>query len=690
MVKTSTWMMRNIGRVSDVSVMLAVVLIVVMMVLPLPPAFLDLLLAVNISLSLLIVLITMNIRQPLEISVFPSLLLITTLFRLALNVSSTRLILLTGNPGQIIIAFGDFVVGGNYVVGFVIFLILVVVNFMVITKGAERVSEVAARFTLDALPGKQMSIDADLNSGLITESEARQRRSQISREADFYGSMDGATKFVKGDAIAGIIITIINLLGGFAVGMFQRGMDFSAALNQYTLLTVGDGLVSQIPALLISTATGIIVTRGASENNLGADVTSQLFSQYRVLAASAGVIAVFGFIGGLPKFPFFVIAAMLGGLAYGLFKTAKGGELEEDVALEQQQLEEARRPEALISLLQVDQIELEIGYSLIPLVDEGQGGDMLDRISMIRRQCAIELGLLVPVIRIRDNLQLNPDEYVVKIKGIQVGRGELMINHYLAMDAGGITDTVPGISTIEPAFGLSALWVDAQVREKAEYAGYTVVDPPAVLATHLTEIIREHSHELLGRQEVKTLLDGAREEYPAVVDELVPDLLTIGEVQKVLQNLLREGVPIRNMVTILETLADTASITRDPDYLTEYVREALKRQVSQMYLEKDELTVLTLHSQWEEAIAAGIEYTDRGLSIALDPRALQDLYQALGQSLEEHVLPYPVVLVSPQIRMALKRLTERAIPRLIVLSYNEISPDIQVNAVGTVKWNDEG
>ena len=529
MAKTSTSILRNIGRISDVSVMLAVVLIVVMMVLPLPPAMLDLLLAVNVSLSLLIVLITMNIRQPLEISVFPSLLLIATLFRLALNVSSTKLILLTGSPGKIIVAFGDFVVGGNYVVGFVIFLILVIVNFMVITKGAERVSEVAARFTLDALPGKQMSIDADLNSGLITESEARQRRSQISREADFYGSMDGATKFVKGDAIAGIIITIINLLGGFAVGMFQRGMDFSAALSQYTLLTVGDGLVSQIPALLISTATGIIVTRGASENNLGADVTSQLFSQYRVLAAAAGVIAIFGLIGGLPKIPFFIIATMAGGLAYGLFKTEKGGEIEENAALEQQQLEEARRPETLISLLQVDQIELEIGYSLIPLVDEGQGGDMLDRISMIRRQCALELGLLVPVIRIRDNLQLNPDEYVVKIKGIQVGRGELMINHYLAMDAGGVTDTVPGISTTEPAFGLHALWVDSQTREKAEYAGYTVVDPPAVLATHLTEIIREHSHELLGRQEVKTLLDGAREEYPAVVDELVPDLLTIGE-----------------------------------------------------------------------------------------------------------------------------------------------------------------
>lgn len=688
MAKTST--MRNMARISDASIMLAVVLIVVMLVLPLPAAILDILLAVNISLSLLILLITMNIREPLEISVFPSLLLITTLFRLSLNVSSTRLILLTGAPGKIIIAFGNFVVGGNYVVGFVIFLILVVVNFMVITKGAERVSEVAARFTLDALPGKQMSIDADLNSGLITEAEARHRRSQISREADFYGSMDGATKFVKGDAIAGIIITIINLLGGFAVGMFQRGLDFSGAINQYTLLTVGDGLVSQIPALLISTATGIIVTRGASENNLGAEISAQLFSQHRVLGAAAGVVAFFGLIGGLPKIPFFIIGALLGGLAYGLWRSQKGEIIEEDAALEQRQLEEARRPESLLSLLQVDQIELEIGYSLIPLVDEGQGGDMLDRISMIRRQCALELGLLVPVIRIRDNLQLNPDEYVLKIKGIQVGHGELMVSHYLAMDAGGVSDTVPGIATIEPAFGLNALWVDALTREKAEYAGYTVVDPPAVLATHLTEIIREHSHELLGRQEVKTLLDGAREEYPAVVDELVPDLLTIGEVQKVLQNLLREGVPIRNMVTILETLADTATITRDPDYLTEYVREALKRQVSQMYLEKNELTVVTMASQWEETISAGIDYTDRGLAIALDPRTLQTLYQALGEALEEHVLPYPVVLVSPQIRMALKRLTERAIPRLIVLSYNEISPDIQVNAVGMVKWNDEG
>ena len=690
MARSSMSMLQNLAKFSDLYVVLAVVLIIVMMVLPLPTFLLDIFLATNISLSLLILLITMNIYEPLEISVFPSLLLITTLFRLSLNVSSTRLILLTGDPGKIIKAFGSFVVGGNYVVGFVVFLILVVVQFMVITKGSERVAEVAARFTLDALPGKQMSIDADLNSGLITESEARNRRIQIAREADFYGAMDGASKFVKGDAIAGIIITIINLLGGFAIGIGQKGMSFSDAINRYTLLSVGDGLVSQIPALLISTATGIIITRAASENNLGTDLTAQLFSHYRVLATASAVIALFGMVPGLPTIPFFVLALFTGSLAFGIWRSKKNAEVQDSEVYEQQQLEEARKPESLISLLQVDQIELEIGYSLIPLVDEGQGGDMLDRISLIRRQCAIELGLLVPVIRIRDNLQLNPDEYVVKIKGIQVGSGELMINHYLAMDAGGVTETVAGIPTIEPAFGLSALWVDEQTREKAEFAGYTVVDAPAILATHLTEIIRGHSHELLGRQEVQTLLDGAREDYSAVVEELVPDLLTVGEVQKVLQNLLREGVPIRNMVTILETLADTAPLTRDPDYLTEYVREALSRQISQMHLDKDVLTVITLSAEWEEAINEGIEHTERGISVALDPRLLQSLYGELGRALEENLLPYPVVLVSPQIRMALKRLTERAIPRLIVLSYNEISPDIQVKAVGTVSWNHAG
>ncbi|HHW71638.1 MAG TPA: flagellar biosynthesis protein FlhA [Firmicutes bacterium] len=677
---------QRMGPISDLVVVLAVVLVVVMMVLPLPPFLLDLLLAINISLSLLILLLAMNIKGALEISIFPSLLLITTLFRLALSVSSTRLILLTGNPGRIIIAFGDFVVGGNYVVGFVIFLILVVVQFIVITKGSERVAEVAARFTLDAMPGKQMSIDADLNAGLISESEARQRRQLIAREADFYGAMDGAAKFVKGDAIAGIIILVIDLLGGLAIGMFQKGMDLTGALSRYALLTVGDGLVSQIPALLISTATGIVVTRGASENNLGADFTRQLFSQYRVLVTAGVAVAAFGLFGGLPKLPFIALGASLGGLAFAVRRAEKGQEIEEETVAEQQRLEEARKPESVASLLQVDPIEMEIGYSLIPLVDESQGGDLLDRISMIRRQCAIELGVLVPVIRIRDNLQLNPDEYVVKIKGIQVGRGELMVNHYLAMDAGGVTEQITGIPTTEPAFGLKALWVDAAARERAEYAGYTVVDPPAVLATHLTEIIRTHAHELLGRQEVKALLDSARESYSAVVDELVPELLTVGEVQKVLQNLLREGVPIRNLVTILETLADMAPVTRDVDYLTEYVREALGRQISQIYQENGVLTVLTLSPEWEEVIADALQHTDRGLTVALDPRVLQQLFGVLGQALEEHVLPYPVIVVSPQIRMALKRLTERALPRLVVLSYNEISPDVQVNAVGTVMW----
>ena len=453
MANSSVSILERVSRFSDLYVVLAVVLIVVMMVLPLPTFLLDILLAANISLSLLILLITMNVSEPLDIAVFPSLLLITTLFRLSLNVSSTRLILLTGDPGKIITAFGNFVVGGNYIVGLVIFLILVVIQFMVITKGAERVAEVAARFTLDAMPGKQMSIDADLNAGLITEAEARYRRSQIEREADFYGSMDGASKFVKGDAIAGIIITIINLLGGFAIGMGQKGLDLSEALTRYTLLSVGDGLVSQIPALLISTATGIIVTRAASENNLGSDLTAQLFSDPKVLATAAAVIALIGFVPGLPTLPFLLLAAFSGVLAYVLHNAKLSQVIKEEVILEQQELEDARKPESLMSLLQVDQIELEIGYSLIPLVDEAQGGDMLDRISMIRRQCALELGLLVPVIRIRDNLQLEPSAYVVKIKGIQVGYGELLVNHYLAMDAGGVTESVPGIPTKEPAFG---------------------------------------------------------------------------------------------------------------------------------------------------------------------------------------------------------------------------------------------
>lgn len=686
MAKPASFLSRA-SSLSDLTVIVGVVLIVVMMVVPLPPAMLDLMLALNMSLSLLLILLTMNVVEPLEIAAFPSIVLIMTLFRAALNVSSSRLILLTGNPGKIITAFGQFVVGGNYVVGFVIFLILVIVQFMVITKGAERVAEVAARFTLDAMPGKQMSIDADLNAGLITESEARARRRSVEREADFYGSMDGASKFVKGDAIVSIIITLINLIGGFAVGILQRGLSFDQALTRYTLLTVGDGLVSQIPALLVSTATGIIITRAASESNLGHEISHQMLSNRKALLTAGGIISVFGLVPGLPTLPFLTLGVICGVLGYYTGPADVIPE-EQQAAEEQAIAEEGRSPEQLVSLLQVDPIELEIGYGLIPLVDSSQGGDMLDRISMIRRQCALELGLLVPVIRIRDNLQLSPGAYVVKIKGIQVAKGELMTNHYMAMDAGGVTERVEGIPTTEPAFGLDALWISASEREKAEYAGYTVVDAPAVLATHLTEVIRSHAPELLGRQEAKTLIDGLRSEYSAVVDELIPNLMTLGEVQKVLQNLLREGVPIRNMVTILETLADTAPLTKDTDILTEYVREALGRQITNMYLEEDVLHILTLSPEWEEAVSSSIEYTERGMVINFDPRLLQTLFLQLGKALEQHPLPHPIVLVAPQIRPALKHLTQRAIPKLIVLSYNEITPDTEVQAHGVVKWKD--
>ncbi len=679
----------KVSQYSDIYVIFGVVMIIVMMILPLPPFMLDILLACNISLALLILLITMNVSEPLEISIFPSLLLITTLFRLALNISSTRLILLRGTAGQIILAFGNFVVGGNYVVGFVIFLILVVIQFIVITKGSERVAEVAARFTLDAMPGKQMSIDADLNAGLITEDEARTKRRNIEREADFYGSMDGASKFVKGDAIAGIIITLINIVGGLAVGMGQRGLPFDQAVSRYTLLTVGDGLVSQVPALLISTATGIIITRAASEGNLGSDLTQQLFSNGKVLSIAAVVMFAFGLTPGLPFFPFFILGAFAGTIVFFIRQAKRNMDELALTSQEHEEVEESRKAESMLSLLQVDQVELEIGYSLIPLVDTDQDGDMLDRITMIRRQCAIELGMVVPIIRIRDNLQLSPNGYIIKIKGIEVGEGELLMNQYLAMDSGGVSQQVNGTPTKEPAFGLDALWIDDSIREQAENAGYTVVDPPSVLATHLTEIVKSHAHELLGRQEVKNLLDGLKEEYSAVVTELVPDLLSIGEVQKVLQNLLREKIPIRNLLTILETLADTAPIAKDIDYLTEYVRESLARQISRMYLENNMLSVITLDQHWEETIASGIEQTERGVVISLDPRLLQSLFSAINQSLEKVAMPYPVILVSPGIRMALKRLTERSIPPLIVLSFNEIVPDIQVQAMGSVIWNHE-
>lgn len=677
------------SEVADIAVMLGVVMIVVMMIIPMPSWLLDVMLALSISLSLLVLLLSMSITNPLQISIFPTLLLILTLFRLALSVATTKLILLDGYAGEIVAAFGSFVIGGNYVVGFVIFLIIVVIQFIVITKGSERVSEVAARFTLDAMPGKQMSIDADLNAGMISDAEARQKRANIQRESDFYGSMDGASKFVKGDAIAGIIIVVIDFVGGLMIGMLQQDLSFMDSLTKFTLLTIGDGLVSQIPALLVSTGTGIIVTRASAQDNLGHSLRVQLFSNAKLLYVCAAILLGFGVVPGLPFIPFFVLSIIFAGLAYVQTAAKRVADDQATEELHQEELEAMKKPENVMSLLQVDQVELEIGYSLIPLVDTEQGGDMLDRITMIRRQCALELGMIVPVIRIRDNLQLNPNSYVVKIKGIEVGQGELMVRQYLAMDSGGVTKTIEGIKTKEPSFGLDALWIEEAQRESAELAGYTVVDSPSVLATHLSEVIKNHAHELLGRQEVQALIDGLKQEYSAVVSELVPNLMSIGEIQKVLQNLLREGIPVRNLVTILESLADAAPMSKDIDYLTEYVREALARQISRLYLDNDVLLLVTLDPHWEEIIASGMEQTDRGLYISLEPRLLQKLYTQINVAFAEGALSHPIILVSPTIRMALKRLTERSMPNLIVLSFNEISADTQVQAVGMVKWIDE-
>jgi len=661
-----------------------IVLILVMFFIPLSPIFLDIFLTFNVTMAFLILLLTMNVHRALDFSVFPSLLLVVTLFRLALNVSTTRLILLNAYAGDVVAAFGNFVAGRNPVVGFVIFLLLTVINFLVVTKGAERVAEVAARFTLDGMPGKQMSIDADLNTGLINEEEARKRRREVEREADFYGAMDGASKFVKGDAIAGIIITLINLLGGFVIGVFQRGLDLAGAIQVYALLTIGDGLVSQIPALLISTSTGILVTRSASEADMGTDLTGQLLAYPRIIGIAAGVIALFGLVRGMPTVPFLIIAALLGGMGYILYRERKREEAakKDEVPVEE---DAGYRPENVLSLLAVDPMELEIGYSLIPLVDKGQGGDLFERVSMIRRQVAVELGIVLPPIRIRDNMQLSPNQYVIKIKGVEVATGELMPSHYLAMDAGGITEKIDGIRTREPAFDLPALWISENQREKAEMAGYTVVDPPSVLATHLTEIIRSYAHELLGRQEVQSMINHLRNDYPVVVEELIPNLLTVGEVQKVLARLLKEGIPVRNLVTIMETLADYAPVTKDTGMLTEYVRAALARQITKMLsTDGKTLRVLTLAPTTEERLLAAQK--EGGEARPLDPTWLNRFYDSLGKEVrrvmqENH---HPILLVSPVLRAYVRSIAERMFSKVAVISYQEILPETEVHSLGMV------
>ncbi|CAM4247847.1 flagellar biosynthesis protein FlhA [Paenibacillus tarimensis] len=674
-------------KIKDLAILIGIIGIVLMMVIPIPLVLMDLLLIVNISAALMILLISMNTQKALDFSIFPALLLITTLFRLALNVSSTRNILSKADAGDVVETFGRFVAGNQIAVGFVVFLILVVVQFIVITKGSERVAEVAARFTLDAMPGKQMSIDADLNSGLINEQQARDRREKIEREADFYGAMDGASKFVKGDAIASIVILIINLLGGFVIGMSVHGMPFQEALGTYSILTIGDGLVSQIPALLISTAAGLIVTRAASEGNLAYDLTNQMLQQPKLLYIVAGTVALLGIatpIGPLATLPF---AAVLVYAGYRMSANLAKKQQEEELIIEEQQIEEVRSPESVISLLQVDPIEFEFGYGLIPLADTQQGGDLLDRIIMIRRQCALELGLVVPVIRIRDNIQLKPNEYVIKIKGNTVARGELLLNHYLAMSPGYDDDSIIGIETQEPAFGLPALWIDEVTKERAEISGYTVVDPPSVVATHLTEIIKRHAHELIGRQETKALVENVKETYPALVDELIPNILTIGDIQKVLVKLLREKISIRDLVTIFETLADHGNYTKDPDVLTEYVRQSLSRQITNQFSAAGEsLKVITVGPSLEKKIAECVQQTDQGSYLALDPVATQQIYHRLNEQVTRQIQSgqQPIVLASPTIRMYLRQLVERTMQDIPVLSYSELEPSVEVQSVGVV------
>jgi len=677
----------KLAKYSDIVVALGIITIIIMMIIPLPSFLLDLLLSLNITFALVIIMVAVYNIEPLDFSVFPSLLLITTLFRLALNVSSTRLILLDGYAGEVIMAFGNFVVGGNAVVGFIIFVILIIIQFLVITKGSERVAEVAARFTLDAMPGKQMSIDADLNSGAITDAQAHKRRKDIQREADFYGAMDGASKFVKGDAIAAIIIIVINIVGGFIIGMVQRDLGPLQALQSYTLLTVGEGLVNQIPALLISTATGIVVTRAASESNLGHDLTDQLFNNPRVFFIVSGVLALMGFVPGLPLIPFLSLGTICFIIGYILQSTEKHAAESQVTNQEEQEKEEVRKPENIVSLLQIDTMELEIGYSLIPMVDVSQGGDLLDRVVMIRRQCALELGLIVPTIRIRDNIQLKPNIYVIKLKGIEIAKGELLLDHYLAMNPGTVFEEISGIETVEPAFGLPALWIQESNREDAELAGYTVVDPVSVLATHLTEVIKSHADEVLGRQEVQTLIDAVKQNNPAVVDEVTPNLLSIGDIQKVLAKLLRERISIRDMVTILETLADYAQLTKDTEILTEYVRHALARQISRQYAQNNTLTCLTIDLQLENRISGAVQRTESGSYVALEPNVLQAIMASITRELPKITnLGYqPIVLASPAVRTYFHKLVERSAPNLIVLSYAELEPKVEVQSLGMVK-----
>jgi flagellar biosynthesis protein FlhA len=680
---------RKLLKHTDLLAAAGVVLVVVMMIVPLPPVLLDLAITLNISAALAVAVATLYLPRALDFAAFPSLLLLTTLFRLAINVSVTRLILLHGDAGNVVKSFGQFVVGGNVVVGLIIFLVLVVIQFVVVTNGAGRVAEVGARFTLDAMPGKQMAIDADLNAGQITDEEARRRRAEIAREADFYGAMDGASKFVKGDAIAAVLITAINLVGGMIVGVAQQGMPISEAAQHFSLLTVGDGLAAQIPALLISVATGIIVTRAASEADLGADITRQILAQRKAPLVAGGVVCCFALVPGLPKLPFLLIGGGFIAVAKVLADTplaAPGAEAQQAAVAPAAELPASGEP--TIEAPPVDALELAIGFGLVPVVDAGAGGTLLQRVRVIRRQIANELGVVIPAVRIHDDLMLDSHEYVFKVRGSEVARGRLMAGHQLAMDAGDAAGRLDGIPTTEPAFGLPATWIAADQRAEAEALGYTVVDGESVIATHLTEEIRRHADELLTRQDVRRLLDRLKEHNAAVVEEVVPDLLSVGELQRVLQALLHEGVSIRDLGVIVEAVGDKARVTRDPSLLAEYARQALGRTITAGHLDADmRLPALALDPAVEQEVSDSIAQTADGEFLAMEPTRAQALVESLGAHAEQAIArgARPVLLCSARVRRHLRRLVEQRLPQLPVCSYNEIAPGIRVETIGVIE-----
>ncbi|MFA5657793.1 MAG: flagellar biosynthesis protein FlhA [Oscillospiraceae bacterium] len=678
------------------AVSLFVILIIVIMLIPLEPFLLDTMLIINISLSLVILLTTMYIKEALQFSVFPSLLLITTLFRLSLNISSTKLILGNkGDAGQVVKTFGEFVIGGNAVVGFIIFIIIVIVQFVVITKGAERVAEVAARFTLDAMPGKQMAIDADLNSGTINEDQAKERRKNVQREADFYGAMDGASKFVKGDAIISIIVAFINLIGGAIIGMAEGG-DFSSVISTYTIATVGDGLVSQIPALLISTAMGMIVTRSASESSLNVDLKNQFTSQPTVLAIAGGVIMSMVFIPGFPKPQLIVLGAGLIVTSFIIRRNVKL-ELEAEQIAEMvdnqealSELEYYKDIDNVYKLLNVEPIEMEFGYSLIPIADEKSGGTFIERVVIFRKQFALESGMVFPSIRMRDNQNINPNQYVIKIKGEEVARSEILVDHYLALDSGNVEHPIDGIDTVEPAFNIPAKWISEDQKVAADVAGYTLVDPTSVMITHLSEVIKAHAYELLSRQDVKTMIDRVKESAPAVVEDIVPNVVSVAYLQKVLCLLLKEGIPIRDIPTILETLGDYSSALKDIDVVTEYVRQSLKRTITRKFADGGQLRVLTLDSAIEDIIISSVKKAEQGSYLAMDPMKIQQIVTSFNEELEKikDVIPSPVVLTSPIVRVYFKRLIDQFVPGVTVLSFNEIDNTVQIQAIANISYKE--